>query len=100
MPLAVKSRPISETDRMEQLERENVALKARLREAKSAVTLKVSAKGGLSIYGLGNRFPVTLYKGQWREILARSDEIDTFLTEHDDELKDKEGLDAGNRSTF
>jgi hypothetical protein len=30
---------------------------------------KVSAKGGLSRYGLG-RFPVTLYASQWRQIIA------------------------------
>jgi len=30
--------------------------------------LKVSEKGGLSVYGLG-RFPVTLYKEQWTQLL-------------------------------
>lgn len=30
---------------------------------------KVSAKGGLSRYGLG-RWPVTLYASQWRQIIA------------------------------
>lgn len=30
---------------------------------------KVSAKGGLSRYGLG-KWPVTLYASQWRQIIA------------------------------
>ena len=50
--------------------------------------MKVSEKGGLSIYGLG-RFPVTLYKEQWTKLLDMSDEIRVFLREHDAELKSK-----------
>jgi hypothetical protein len=37
----------------------------------SEMKLKVSEKGGVSLYGLG-RFPVTLYKGQWESFLERS----------------------------
>jgi hypothetical protein len=50
--------------------------------------MKVSEKGGLSIYGLG-RFPITLYKEQWSKLLEMSDEIRAFLTSHDAELKSK-----------
>ena len=53
------------------------------------MSLKVSEKGGLSVYGLG-RFPVTLYKEQWIKLLDMSDEIRTFLKAHDAELKTKE----------
>jgi hypothetical protein len=53
------------------------------------VSLKVSEKGGLSVYGLG-RFPVTLYKEQWTKLLDLSDEIRTFISTHDKELKAKE----------
>ncbi len=52
------------------------------------ISLKVSAKGALSVYGLG-RFPVTLYKEQWRRLLTASDEIRAFLEQHDSELKTK-----------
>ncbi len=52
------------------------------------VSLKVSEKGGVSVYGLG-RFPVTLYKEQWTKLLAMADEIRTFIKEHDAELKAK-----------
>ncbi len=53
------------------------------------VMLKVSEKGGVSVYGLG-RFPVTLYKEQWTKLLDMADEIRDFLRAHDAELKTKE----------
>ena len=53
-----------------------------------SVSLKVSEKGGVSVYGLG-RFPVTLYKEQWAKLLAMSDEIKAFMKEHDKDLKTK-----------
>jgi hypothetical protein len=33
------------------------------------ISLKVSDKGALSVYGLG-RFPVTLYRTQWERLLS------------------------------
>ncbi len=71
---------------LERLRAENASLKDK---SKRAVYLKVSEKGGLSLYGLG-RFPVTLYKEQWDKLLQMADEIRTFLREHDGELKAKE----------
>ena len=71
---------------LERLRAENASLKDK---SKRAVYLKVSEKGGLSLYGLG-RFPVTLYKEQWDKLLQMADEIRTFLREHDHELKAKE----------
>jgi len=41
------------------------------------------------VYGL-QRMPVTLYVEQWERLLAFSDEIRTFIGEHNDELKRKE----------
>jgi hypothetical protein len=49
-----------------------------LQSAPKALTLKVSEKGALSIYGLG-RFPVTLYRGQWERLLAQADTIRAFI---------------------
>jgi len=72
-------------DELERLKRENEALK---KGGARAVSLKVSEKGGLSVYGLG-RFPVTLYKEQWAKLLDLSDQIRAFLKEHDSELKTK-----------
>ena len=70
---------------LERLRNENAALK---KGAARGVSLKVSEKGGLSVYGLG-RFPVTLYKEQWVKLLDMSDEIRTFISTHDKELKEK-----------
>jgi hypothetical protein len=65
---------------------ENEALK---KPARGQMSLKVSEKGGLSVYGLG-RFPVTLYREQWEKLLAMADEIRKFIHEHDSALKKKE----------
>ena len=53
-----------------------------------SVSLKVSEKGGVSVYGLG-RFPVTLYKEQWTKLLDMAEEIRGFLKENDARLKSK-----------
>lgn len=65
------------------LRAENEALRAR---ARSGSLLRVSDKGGVSVYGLG-RFPVTLYKEQWLKLLGMADEIRAFIREHEAELK-------------
>jgi hypothetical protein len=70
---------------LEQLKAENERLKS---QRGRSVSLKVSEKGGVSVYGLG-RFPVTLYKEQWTKLLAMADEIRGFIAEHDAELKAK-----------
>jgi hypothetical protein len=51
--------------------------------------LKVSEKGGLSVYGMG-RFPVTLYKEQWLKLLDMAEEIRTFIQENAGKLKSKD----------
>jgi len=72
---------------LERLRAENETLK---RRTQRAISLKVSEKGGVSVYGLG-RFPVTLYKEQWSKLLDMTDEIRAFLRENDAKLKTKEG---------
>jgi len=51
--------------------------------------MKVSEKGGVSVYGLG-RFPVTLYKEQWIRLLDMVDDIRSFIEENESKLKAKE----------
>ena len=68
------------------LKEENERLKG---QQARGMSLKVSEKGALSVYGLG-RFPVTLYKEQWTKLLDMADEIREFLRVHADELKTKE----------
>lgn len=54
------------------------------------LTFKIGAKGGCSVYGLG-RFPVTLYYGQWIQLLEKRDELLAFLEANKDQLKMKPG---------
>jgi len=70
---------------LERLRAENERLKNR---TSRGVSLKVSEKGGVSVYGLG-RFPVTLYKEQWTRLLDMADDIRTFIKENDSKLKAK-----------
>jgi hypothetical protein len=70
---------------VERLRAENERLKA---QRTRGVTLKVSEKGGVSVYGLG-RFPVTLYKEQWAKLLDMADDIRAFIRENESKLKAK-----------
>ena len=70
---------------LERLRAENERLK---RTGKAGLTLKISEKGALSVYGLG-RFPVTLYKEQWAKLLTAVDDIRDFLKDNDSALKSK-----------
>ena len=70
---------------LERLRNENAALK---KGASTGISMKVSEKGALSIYGMG-RFPVTLYKEQWLKLMDMSDQIRGFIAANDDKLKTK-----------
>jgi hypothetical protein len=71
---------------LEKLKAENAALKSR---GSKGVSMKVSEKGGVSVYGLG-RFPVTLYMEQWLKLLDLADDLRAFIKENDGRLKKKE----------
>ena len=71
---------------IERLRAENENLKKP--QPRGATSLKVSEKGGLSVYGLG-RFPVTLYKEQWTRLLDMADDIRAFIKENESKLKVK-----------
>ena len=70
---------------LQRLRPENERLK---RTQSRGITLEVSEKGGVSVYGMG-RFPVTLYKEQWIKLLDMADEIRAFIRDHESELKAK-----------
>lgn len=71
---------------IERLKAENEKLK---KPTRGSMSLKVSEKGALSVYGLG-RFPVTLYREQWDKLLGMADHIRQFIEENDTLLKKKE----------
>ena len=70
---------------LERLRNENAALK---KGAATGITMKVSEKGGLSVYGMG-RFPITLYKEQWLKLLDMSADIRAFIAANEGTLKAK-----------
>lgn len=71
---------------LEKLKAENEALK---KSSSRGISLKVSQKGAVSLYGMG-RFPVTLYKEQWVKILDMEGVIRAFIVDNDSQLKEKE----------
>lgn len=71
---------------IDRLKAENESLK---RPVRGQLSLRVSEKGALSVYGLG-RFPVTLYREQWEKLLGLADEIRVFIQQNDHLLKKKE----------
>ncbi len=71
---------------LERLRNENAALK---KGTATGLAMKVSDKGALSVYGMG-RFPVTLYKEQWKKLLDMSDQIRAFIVSNESKLKTKE----------
>ena len=63
-------------------------IEAMSKASQSRLTLKVSEKGALSLYGMG-QWPVTLYKSQWLRLIDMVPTISEFIATHTDVLKDK-----------
>ncbi len=70
---------------LERLRAENAALRAK---SEKSTRLQVSAKGGVSLYGL-RRFPITFYMEEWDRILGMSEEIRNYIRENQAQLKKK-----------
>lgn len=73
---------------------ELLALIASLKQENSKLkdkgsSLKVTEKGGVSLYGLG-RFPVTLYQSQWAKLLEQTDAIRKFIADNQHRLATKD----------
>lgn len=73
------------------LQQENEALRLQIAALnakaleKKTISCKVSAKGALSIYGLG-RFPVTLYRSQFESLNAAWPKVQAFFEAHKSEF--------------
>lgn len=72
---------------LELLREENAKLRAG-RAAKD-ITLKVSTKGAVSMYGMG-KWPVTLYRGQWERLIAHADTVREFIQANASQLSVKD----------
>lgn len=74
------TKPLSNDDLLAlvaRLQADNAALAAKASDPRK-ITMKVSDKGALSVYGLG-RWPVTLYRSQWSQLLGAADDIRKFI---------------------
>ena len=92
MAADLKANAKKNQDDLATLQEQIATLKAELKEKKKntpkALSLKVSQKGALSVYGLG-RFPVTLYPGQMQRLLSIKEEIEAFIAENKDSFSYK-----------
>ena len=61
---------------LSRLREENAKL---LAKPAARISMKVSPKGALSVYGMG-KWPVTLYRQQWTKLLDMQDDIRAFIT--------------------
>lgn len=98
-----KTEVAGEVSELDRLRAENAALQAKLDsrkvkgdgisvvvkhgevEKEYVLSLKVSEKGAVSIYGTG-RFPLTAYPLVWLAILAIGDEVKAFITKNADKV--------------
>jgi len=84
----------SDMTEMNDIEAQMAALKARAAELKARnknkISMKVSTKGAISIYGL-QRMPVTLYAEQWERIIdiCKSGDLGTFIADNEATLTRK-----------
>lgn len=66
---------------LEALRAENESLKANANKPRK-LSFKVGEKGGVSVYGINVRFPITLYKDQWERLIAAVPDLQAFITAH------------------
>ena len=62
------------------LQAENARIRTEKAQA-GKLSLKVSSKGAVSVYGMG-RFPVTLYREQWERLIAYAPQIEKFMVDN------------------
>ena len=66
---------------LQALQARNAALEAKLAQTAAVgrrVTFKVTEKGAVSVYGLG-QWPTTLYVSQWDAFLPHIDDLKAFI---------------------
>lgn len=69
--------------RIQQLEGEKATRQAR------HLSFKISAKGGVSVYGLNTQWPVTLYLEQWERLFEALDRLKAFIAASRSQLATK-----------
>jgi hypothetical protein len=51
-------------------------------EETMGIGCKINENGCISVYGLGGRFPVSLYRNQWTKLLKAIGKVESCLTEN------------------
>jgi hypothetical protein len=82
------AKPETTEELIARLRKENSQLKAAQPKPR-AITIKVSEKGAVSIYGLNARFPVTLYRQQLEKLLDMEAELRAFVKANEAKLTTK-----------
>jgi hypothetical protein len=80
-------------------ERDAAVELAKVASKPRSLSLKVGAKGGMSLYGLNARFPVTLYKAQWARLFEFVPTMQQFVIDHADELTEKSAVAASHKAS-
>jgi hypothetical protein len=73
---------------LEEAKKELANAKAKQSRSNGELTIKVSKKGAVSLYGMG-RFPTTLYREQWEKVFENMERIQAFMKENRDLLPSK-----------
>lgn len=79
---------LSQAELLARVEELEAKLERQRQASQRRISLKVSEKGALSLYGLG-RFPVTLYKSQWLRLLDECVVVRQFITDNTELLAEK-----------
>jgi len=61
------------------------------KSAPRKITYKIGDKGGLCVYGLNVRFPVTLYVEQWERLIADLPALQAFIKANSAKFTRKNG---------
>jgi hypothetical protein len=86
VPVKTEAQLLLEAE-IERLKAENAGLRSRP-QSTGGLSLRVSEKGAVSVYGMG-RFPITLYREQWERLLQAKPELEAFIKANDSRLKRK-----------
>jgi hypothetical protein len=76
------------TEALAAMRAENARLQAQLTQKEQTGTIKISPKGGVSVYGMG-QFPVTLYRTQWERLFKMIPDVQAFIQANASKLAEK-----------
>ncbi len=75
---------IAQADEIARLRQANAELQEKLdsQAANRGLSVGVSEKGAMSLYGLQSQFPITLYVEQWEKVFEKVPELKAFIAKH------------------